>query len=145
MQGHNILDNALTAYEIMHYMKCKNKGKKGNVALKLGILKTFDRSQWDYLEAIQQNTGLSSTWISWIVLSITSVTYNVLVNHDRIGPISPKRGLIDKETICHLIYTFLVLKVFPLISENMKLNVTFMVLKTQFLFAFACFYPINIS
>jgi len=35
----SIMDNALTAFEILHYMKCKHKGKKGEVALKLDISK----------------------------------------------------------------------------------------------------------
>jgi len=35
----DILDNALTAFEILHYMKCKLKGKKGWVSLKLDVRK----------------------------------------------------------------------------------------------------------
>lgn len=37
--GRSILDNAMVAIEVIHYMKLKTVGKKGNVALKLDISK----------------------------------------------------------------------------------------------------------
>lgn len=43
IQGRSIMDNVLIASEIMHYMKNKRKGKKGEVALKLDISKAYDR------------------------------------------------------------------------------------------------------
>ena len=40
--GRSILDNAMVAIEVVHYMKLKTKGKQGNVALKLDISKAYD-------------------------------------------------------------------------------------------------------
>lgn len=42
----SIMDNALSAFEILHFMKFKHKGKKGEVALKLDISKTSDNVSW---------------------------------------------------------------------------------------------------
>jgi hypothetical protein len=39
----SILDNAMAAIEIIHFMKSKTRGKKGEVALKLNISKAYDR------------------------------------------------------------------------------------------------------
>jgi len=41
--GRSILDNALVAIELVHYMKTKTKGKEKSVALKLDISKAYDR------------------------------------------------------------------------------------------------------
>ncbi|MCH96023.1 RNA-directed DNA polymerase (Reverse transcriptase), partial [Trifolium medium] len=50
--GRDILDNALTTFEVLHYMKCKSRGKEGLVALKLDVSKAFDRVKWSYLQAV---------------------------------------------------------------------------------------------
>jgi len=47
--GRSILDNAMVAIEIVHYMKAKAKGKSKDVALKLDISKAYDKLDWDYL------------------------------------------------------------------------------------------------
>jgi len=41
--GRSILDNALVAIGVVHYMKTKTKGKEKSVALKLDIIKEYDR------------------------------------------------------------------------------------------------------
>lgn len=38
-----ITDNVVIAFEIIHYMKRKVRGKKGEVALKIDISKAYDR------------------------------------------------------------------------------------------------------
>ena len=41
--GRLIADNILVAYETLHTMHCRQKGKKGSLALKLDIIKVYDR------------------------------------------------------------------------------------------------------
>ncbi|WJX67479.1 hypothetical protein P8452_51944 [Trifolium repens] len=55
--GRSILDNAMVAIELVHYMKSKTKGKMGNVALKLDISKAYDRIDWDYLKEVMIKMG----------------------------------------------------------------------------------------
>jgi len=56
--GRSILDNALAAFEIIHYMKCKSQGCIGDVVLKLDIIKSFDRVDW--LSDVMSKVGFSN-------------------------------------------------------------------------------------
>jgi hypothetical protein len=44
--GRSILDNAMVAIEVIHYMKTKTRGQDGCVALKLDISKAYDKIYW---------------------------------------------------------------------------------------------------
>ncbi|MCI21014.1 RNA-directed DNA polymerase (Reverse transcriptase), partial [Trifolium medium] len=48
----SILDNAMAAIELVHFMKSKTRGRRGEVALKLDISKAYDRIDWEYLHDI---------------------------------------------------------------------------------------------
>lgn len=50
VQGRTITDNILVAFETLHHMKRKTKGKVGGVALKVDISKAYDRVDWGYLK-----------------------------------------------------------------------------------------------
>jgi len=91
--GRSILDNAMAAIEIVHYMKTKSKGNKYDAALKLDISKAYDRIDWDYLRDIMIKMGFSAQWVKWIMLCVETVDYSVLVNGATVGPIVPGRGL----------------------------------------------------
>lgn len=75
-----IADNVLVAYEACHTMDTRLKGKKGFMALKLDMSKTYDRVEWDYLEAIKRKLGFADRWISLIMTCVLTVRYSVLVN-----------------------------------------------------------------
>ena len=44
-----ITDNVLVAYELMHHINRKKKGKFGEKALKLDMSKAYNRVEWGYL------------------------------------------------------------------------------------------------
>lgn len=50
--GRSIQDNSLIAFELIHSMRWKRKGKVEKLAVKIDIGKTYDRVDWAYLEAI---------------------------------------------------------------------------------------------
>ncbi|CAH9084787.1 unnamed protein product [Cuscuta epithymum] len=49
VSGRFIMDNVLVASEIIHYLKCKTRGIQGAAALKIDIIKAYDRIDWGYL------------------------------------------------------------------------------------------------
>jgi hypothetical protein len=91
--GRSILDNAMAAIEIIHYMKAKTRGKKGEVALKLDISKAYDRIDWEYLKDMMAKMGFCQKWIRWIMLCVETVDYSIIVNGHMVGPVVPGRGL----------------------------------------------------
>jgi hypothetical protein len=61
--GRSILDNAMVAIEVLHFMKAKTRGEDRYVALKLDISKAYDRMDWNYLMAVLAKMGFHQRWI----------------------------------------------------------------------------------
>ncbi|PNX99600.1 ribonuclease H [Trifolium pratense] len=93
LERRSIIDNALVAIEVLHAMKRKTRGWRGDLALKIDISKAYDRVDWGFLRGVLTKLGFDERWIRWMMLCVSSVNYSVLVNFDRVGPISPGRGL----------------------------------------------------
>lgn len=80
ISGRTILDNVMVATEIIHYLKCKTGGRKGEAALKIDINKAYDRVEWGYLFAIMERLGFDQQWIVWMRTCVTTVNYSILMN-----------------------------------------------------------------
>ena len=93
MPGRLITDNVLVAYETLHAMQNRRKGKKGSLALKLDISKAYDRVEWPFLQGIMQRLGFLKGWISRVMGSVTTSTFSVLINGKPYGHIQPSRGI----------------------------------------------------
>lgn len=63
------------------------------MALKIDISKVYERIDWAYLLNIMEKMGFASTWTQLMKLCVTSVKYTFLVNGQRVGPLTPQRGL----------------------------------------------------
>lgn len=71
----------------------KNKAKKNRgCALKIDMMKAYDRVEWDYLEAVMGNLGFNPGWISSVMKSVRTVSFSVLFNGDQLENFKLTRG-----------------------------------------------------
>jgi hypothetical protein len=63
VEGRSIIDNALIAMEVIHALKRKTKGMKGELTLKIDISKTYDKIDWGFLKGMLFRMGFSNKWI----------------------------------------------------------------------------------
>ena len=96
------MDNVLVAFETMHCIDQKRKGKKGLMAIKLDISKAYDIVEWAFLEAMMRKLGFQEEWIRLITMCVKTVSYSVLINKE------PKGKRPDKETPSLPIFSFCV-------------------------------------
>ncbi|XP_031125428.1 uncharacterized protein LOC116027784 [Ipomoea triloba] len=91
--GRLITDNILVAAEVGHYLNRKQLGQVGWAALKLDMAKAYDRMEWVFLRKMIEVLGFDAKWIDLIMLYVTTVRYNILINGACGGTIIPTRGL----------------------------------------------------
>lgn len=76
--GHLITDNILIAYEVLHSMSTKVKGKEKFMALKLNMNKAYDRIEWTFPQAVMLKMGFRSKWVRWIMACVTTIPYSLI-------------------------------------------------------------------
>ena len=54
-----ITDNTTVAFKVLHKMRNKRTGKKGQMAIKLDISKAYDRVEWAFLQQIMLKLGIN--------------------------------------------------------------------------------------
>ena len=78
--GRQITDNVLVAFEKMHSIDQRRKGKNGLMAIKLDMSKAYDRVEWDFLEVMMRKLGFGERWIGLMLMCVKTVSYSVLIN-----------------------------------------------------------------
>jgi hypothetical protein len=93
MPGRLITDNALVAFECLHFIEHNININKDFCAYKIDLSKAYDRVDWDFLKKVMQRMGFSHQWVDWIMSCVTSVRYQVKFNENLLDPFSPSWGL----------------------------------------------------
>jgi hypothetical protein len=75
-----IIDNVLAAYETLHSMHTRMWSKVGFMGVKFDMSKSYDRVEWDFLEAVMRKLGFSNRWVQLIMGCVQSISYVVIVN-----------------------------------------------------------------
>ena len=92
-QCKQISDNVLVAYESVHAIKKNKQCKQISCAIKLDMLKAYDRVEWHYLEAMLVRLGFCDKFVHLIMKCVTSVRFIVKVNGSLLPFFTPSRGL----------------------------------------------------
>ena len=77
MPGRMITDNVIIAFETIHYLKNLRQSNNVQMAAKLDMSKTYDRVEWDYLQAIMLKLGFHENWVKLIMACVTTATYAI--------------------------------------------------------------------
>lgn len=76
----HIIDNALVAFEVFHFIKKKAKGRKRYMALNVDMTNAYDRVEWAFIEYVLKHIGCLLKFISLVMKCVTTISFSVLLN-----------------------------------------------------------------
>lgn len=77
----------------MHWIQNHRNSKRGYATLKLDKSKTYDRVEWNFLEAVMAKLDFAKAWVHKILRCIKSISYSFSINQEVVGFLRPGRGI----------------------------------------------------
>ncbi|KAL2247406.1 UNVERIFIED_CONTAM: hypothetical protein Sindi_2592900 [Sesamum indicum] len=115
-----ICDNVLLAIGCNHFLKNMKIGKEHFAILRLDMSKANDRVEWSFVELTLSTLGIHESFISFVMLCITIVSFSFILNGKQLGFVQPESEF-GKEIHFLPTYSLFVLKV--VFSPNVALDV----------------------
>jgi hypothetical protein len=93
----------LIAYECLHTIR-QQHAKRPYFALKVDMMKAYDRVEWGYLLGCLQKLGFDQNWINTLMRCVTAVRYAVRVIGDLTEPVIPTRGIRQGDPVSPYVF-----------------------------------------
>ena len=92
------MDNLRITYECLHTIR-RQQSKIPFFALKIDMMKAYDRVEWAYLCGVLQKLGFHDSWISTVMRCVSSVRYAIRINGELTQTFYPTRGIRQGDPI----------------------------------------------
>lgn len=96
----------------------KSKKKKGDVAYKIDLEKSYDHVDWSYLKSCLQDLGFPPIIVKLILHCVTSSLLSILWNGTRMPPFSPTRGFHQGDPLSSYLFVLCMEKLSLAINET---------------------------
>uniref|UniRef100_A0A803NKB3 Reverse transcriptase domain-containing protein n=1 Tax=Cannabis sativa TaxID=3483 RepID=A0A803NKB3_CANSA len=116
--GRNIHDNNVIIQEIIHSFNRK-KGKEGFFAIKIDLVKAYDRLSWKFIDHVLDCSGIPPRFRHWISQCISTTTLNVCLNGGQVGNINPSCGLRQGDPLSPYLFIWAVEVLSRLITDSL--------------------------
>ncbi|KAK2664760.1 hypothetical protein Ddye_003334 [Dipteronia dyeriana] len=86
-----ITDNALIGFECLHAIR-NRKRKMGSFALKLDMMKAYDRVELAFMDKMMCKMGFSGQWVAKMMNCVSNVSFSFVIKREVRGLVKPSRG-----------------------------------------------------